>query len=125
MVAGHLGNVEAAREATDEGFRLAEQTGMVSARIEHAAIRGALESSLGDLEAAHRLLAPLPGELDRHGFAEPAIFRFHPDLIETLVASGEIAAAKEQLAELEGIAGAVPALVGGRRSGSLWRPAGC
>ena len=125
MVAGHLGDVEAAREATDEGFRLAEQTGMVSARIEHAAIRGGLEFSLGDLAAAHRLLAPLPGELERHGFAEPAIFRFHPDLIETLVASGEIAAAKEQLAELEGIAGTVPALVGGRGSGSVWRPARC
>ena len=108
VITAHLGDVKAAREATDEGLRLAEQVGMVSARIEHEGIRGGLELSLGDLDGAYRFLAPLPGRLDRHGFAEPAIFRFHPDLIETLVGRGEITEAKEQLAELEAIAERFP-----------------
>ncbi len=108
IVAAHLGNVDAAREATDEGFRLAEQTGMVPARFEHQAVRGSLELSLGAVDAARRLLAPLPGELRDHGFAEPARIRFHPDLIETLVACGEIVEAKERLVELEGIAERFP-----------------
>src|SRR5262249_6662406 len=108
VVAAHLGQVDAARAATDEGLSLAEQTGMVVARLDHLIARGALELSLADVEAARRFLAPLPGELRRYGFAEPAIFRFHPDLIETLVACGEIADAREQLAELEGIAERFP-----------------
>src|SRR5262249_32190384 len=113
VVAAHLGQVDAARAATDEGLRLAEQTGMVVARLDHLIARGALELSLADVEAARRFLAPLPGELRRYGFAEPAIFRFHPDLIETLVACGEIADARGQLAELEGIGDGCPRAVGG------------
>jgi DNA-binding CsgD family transcriptional regulator len=102
------GDVEAARNSTDEGMRLADSVGMVSARFEHQIVRGALELSLGDVDAAHSFLAPLPETLERHGFAEPAIFRFHPDLIETLVARGEIAGAEARLAELDAIKGRFP-----------------
>ena len=70
-VAALTGDVDAAREATEEGLRLAESTGMVSAWFGHQIIRGALELALGDVEAAHRLLAPLPAALERHGYAEP------------------------------------------------------
>jgi len=108
MVAAHLGNVDAAREATDEGFRLAELTGMVSARFEHSAVRGALELSLADVDAARLFLAPLPDDLRRHGFVESVHLRFHPDLIETLVFCGERVEAREQLGELEQIAERYP-----------------
>jgi DNA-binding CsgD family transcriptional regulator len=100
-VAARRGDVEDARKGTDEGLRLAEKTGMVSARFEHQVVRAGLELSLGESEVACRLLAPLPEELERHGFAEPIVFRFHPDLIEALVARGDTAAAGEQLAELQ------------------------
>ena len=101
LVEAHVGNDEAARDATDRGLALARSTGIVSAQIDHLAIRGALELSLGDLDAAHRFLAPLPAALARHGFGEPAVFRFHHDLIETLVARGDLVEARAQLVELD------------------------
>ena len=107
-VAALAGDVDAAREATEEGLRLAESTGMVSAWFGHQIIRGALELALGDVEAAYRFLAPVPAALERHGYAEPGIFRFHPDLIETLAACGRLGEASELMAELEGIAGRFP-----------------
>ena len=87
----------------------------------HQIIRGALELALGDVEAAHRFLAPLPAALERHGYAEPGIFRFHPDLIETLAACGRLGEAREQMAELEAHRRAVPALLGGSRSRAVPR----
>ncbi len=107
-VAALAGDVDAAREATEEGLRLAESTGMVSAWFGHQIIRGALELALGDVEAAYRFLAPVPAALERHGYAEPGIFRFHPDLIETLAACGRLGEARELMAELEAIAGRFP-----------------
>jgi DNA-binding CsgD family transcriptional regulator len=127
LVEAHRGNVQAAREAGEEGFRLAEMTGIVSARIDHQAVQGSLALSLGDLDAAHRFLASLPDDLERHGFAEPAVFRFHPDLVETLVARGEIAEAEEQLAVLEACGERLPsswALAGAARCRGLLHAAG-
>jgi DNA-binding CsgD family transcriptional regulator len=108
VLAAHRGEVELAREAIAEGLGLAEQTGMLSARVENEVALGGLELSLGDVDGAYRSLAPLPALLERHGFAEPAIFRFHPDLVETLVARGELAEAAERLVELEAIAERFP-----------------
>src|SRR5262249_26978254 len=41
-------------------------------------------------------------------YEEQGIFRFHPDLIETLAARGQLDEAAERLAELEAIAGRFP-----------------
>ena len=107
--------MQAAREAVEEGLRLAEQPGSSPRGSSIRLSEGSLELSLGDLDAAYRCLAPLPDDLERHGFAEPAIFRFHPDLIETLVARGETAEAEAQLAVLEAC---------GERLPSAWALAG-
>ena len=79
---------------------LALAVGVVPAHLEMLAIRGFLEYSLGDAREAHRFLGPLPAVAEA-GFGEPALFRFHGDAIETLLALGEHDAATALLAELE------------------------
>jgi len=101
LVDAHLGRVAETRAATDEGLPLALEVGVVPAHFEMLAIRGFLEHSLGDAEEAHRFLGPLPGAVAEAGFGEPALFRFHGDAVETLLALGEDEAAARLLAELE------------------------
>jgi DNA-binding CsgD family transcriptional regulator len=100
-VDAHLGRVADARAATDEGLPLALAVGVVPAHFELLATRGFLELSLGDVREAHRFLGPLPRAVAEAGFGEPALFRFHGDAIETLLALGEHDAATALLAELE------------------------
>jgi DNA-binding CsgD family transcriptional regulator len=101
LVDAHLGRVAETRAATDEGLPLALALGVVPAHLEMLAIRGFLEYSLGDAREAHRFLGPLPRAVAEAGFGEPALFGFHGDAIETLLALGEHDAATALLAELE------------------------
>lgn len=101
LVDAHLGRVAETRAATDEGLPLALQLGVLPAHLEMLAIRGFLEHSLGDAREADRFLGPLPRAAAEAGFGEPALFRFHGDAIETLLALGEHDAATALLAELE------------------------
>jgi DNA-binding CsgD family transcriptional regulator len=100
-VDAYLGHVAETRAATDEGLPLALAIGVVPAHLEMLAIRGFLEYSLGEVREAHRFLGPLPRAVAEAGFGEPALFRFHGDAIETLLAVGEHDAAAALLAELE------------------------
>ncbi len=72
---------------------------------------GSSNYSLGDAREAHRFLGPLPRAVADAGFGEPALFRFHGDAIETLLALGEHDAATALLAELEEQA---------RATGGMW-----
>jgi hypothetical protein len=72
LVDAHLGRVEAAREATDEGMSLALRLGVVPAYLELRAARGFLELSLASYEEAHRFLDPLREDVAKAGFGEPA-----------------------------------------------------
>ena len=101
LVDAHLGRVAETRATTDEGLPLALALGVLPAHMEMLAIRGFLEYSLGDAREAHRFLGPLPRAVADAGFGEPALFRFHGDAIETLLALGEHDAATALLAELE------------------------
>jgi DNA-binding CsgD family transcriptional regulator len=111
LVDAHLGRVAETRAATDEGLPLALAVGVVPAHLEMLAIRGFLELSLGDAREAHRFLGPLPRAVADAGFGDPALFRFHGDAIETLLALGEHEAATALLAELEEQA---------RATGGMW-----
>jgi DNA-binding CsgD family transcriptional regulator len=111
LVDAHLGRVAETRATTDEGLPLALALGVLPAHMEMLAIRGFLEYSLGDAREAHRFLGPLPRAVADAGFGEPALFRFHGDAIETLLALGEHAAATALLAELEEQA---------RATGGMW-----
>ena len=101
LVDAHLGRVEAARKATDEGMSLALRLGVVPAHLELRAARGFLELSLARYEEAHRFLDPLREDVAKAGFREPALFRFHGDAIETLVALGKLEEAAPLQSELE------------------------
>src|SRR5262249_37731353 len=101
LVDAYLGRVAEARAATDEGLPLALAVGVVPAHLEMLAIRGFLERSLGDAREAHRFLGPLPRAVAEAGYGEPALFRFHGDAIETLLALGEHDAAKALLGAME------------------------
>jgi DNA-binding CsgD family transcriptional regulator len=101
LVDAHLGRIEAAREATDEGIPLAKQLGSFPAYLELHAARGFLELSLGNHEEAHAYLAPLLDEAAKAGYFEPSLFRFHGDLIETLVSLGKGQEAASLIIELE------------------------
>jgi DNA-binding CsgD family transcriptional regulator len=101
LVAAHLGRVEAARAATDEGMPLALRMGVIVAYLELRAVRGFLELSLGKFADAHRFLAPVTEDVAKAGFGEPALFRFHGDAIEALVALGELEQAERLVDELE------------------------
>jgi DNA-binding CsgD family transcriptional regulator len=63
---------------------------------------------VGDVDAAHRFLAPLPALMEALGFLELVVFRFHADLIEVLAARGETHEAAARLVELEGCAERFP-----------------
>src|SRR6266508_2987810 len=101
LVDAHLGRVAETRAATDEGLARALAVGAVPAHLEMLGVRGFLEYSLGEAREAHRFLGPLPRAVAEAGFGEPALFRFHGDAIETLLALGEHDAAAALLAELE------------------------
>ncbi len=101
LVDAHLGRVEAAREASDEGMTLALRLGVVPAYLELRAARGFLELSLASYEEAHRFLGTLREDVAKAGFGEPALFRFHGDATEALVALGKLDEAASLLGELE------------------------
>jgi DNA-binding CsgD family transcriptional regulator len=101
LVDAHLGRVEEARAETEEGMAVSLRVGVMPAYFELLAIRGFLELSLGSPAEAHRFLGPLPQAVREAGFGEPALFRFHGDAIETLLALGQTDEAAALLAELE------------------------
>ena len=111
LVDAHLGRVAEARAATDEALPLALELGVAPAHLELLGIRGFLEHSLGDASEAQRFLGPLPRAVAEAGFGEPALFRFHGDAIETLLALGHHEAAAALLTELE---------EQGRATGRVW-----
>ena len=110
LVVAHVGRVDDARGDRRRAAARA-RSGRRPAHLEMLAIRGFLEHSLGDAREAHRFLGPLPHAVADAGFGEPALFRFHGDAIETLLALGDPDAAATLLDELDGQA---------RATGRVW-----
>ena len=71
------------------------------AQLELLAVKGFLELSLGRAEDAHVTLVSLAAQADAAGFAQPAVQRFHPDLIEAAIAVGELESAHRHHNELK------------------------
>ena len=67
----HLGRVAEARSAAAESLELALATKSENARLDCRAVLGFIELSVGDLEAAARVLVPLPSEALEHGYRCP------------------------------------------------------
>ena len=88
LVDAHLGLVEPARAAIEEGLAIAEAVGVLPAILELLAVRGFLELSLGNAAEADSTLAQLAEAAERAGYREPALFRFHGDAIEAKITLG-------------------------------------
>lgn len=100
-VDAHQGNVERARRLADDGIAAAErQRDGWSAWLFHRPL-GQLELSLGEPRAAARHLGRVAQLATDFEIVEPNSFRVHGDLVEALVASGQLAEAREVLADFE------------------------
>jgi DNA-binding CsgD family transcriptional regulator len=101
LVDAHLGRVSAAREAAEEGLRVARVSGAVAPLTQLTATLGFLELSLGDPVAAHGQLGPLAELIASVGVAEPGVVRFMPNAIEALIGLGEFEEASRLLAPFD------------------------
>jgi DNA-binding CsgD family transcriptional regulator len=101
LAQAHLGDADAAVKAIAEGLRLSRRMEVVPAQLELLAVEGFLELSLGHVEDAYITLESLAAQADAAGFAQPAVQRFHPDLIEAAIAVGELESAHRHHTELK------------------------
>ena len=97
LIEGHLGRVESARTAAEEGLQLAERSGLVQASGFNLSALAFLELSLENPNEAHTILWPLAEGALEAGIREPSILRFIPDEIESLIAIGETDVARSLL----------------------------
>jgi DNA-binding CsgD family transcriptional regulator len=101
LVSALRGDVVTARAVGARGLRLAERDGSLLVRAQISAALGLLELSLGDGETAHSHLEKTARLVAGMRLGEPGVVPFVPDLVETLVAIGEVEAAEAATAELE------------------------
>ena len=97
LIEAHRGQEHAARTAAEEGLELARKSGLKQAGQFNLSALGFLELSLGNAEAADRLLRPLAEGVLGAGIGEPGMLRFLPDEIEVLIALGEAEKARSLL----------------------------
>jgi DNA-binding CsgD family transcriptional regulator len=101
LAEAHLGDVGRARLDATEGLAVAERHGDLFHVITNRSVLGFIEVSLGDFEAAHAFLEPLPSLLDSRAIVEPGIHPFVPDAVETLIGIGDLNRAREVLEPYE------------------------
>jgi DNA-binding CsgD family transcriptional regulator len=101
LVDAHLGRVETARAAAEQGSTLADGMGDETFRIMNEWVLGFLELSLGNPAVAHARLSPLVGALHTMGVGEPALFPVLPDEIEALIGLDELDQAEPLIEELD------------------------
>ena len=101
LVLAHLGRQAEARDAADEGVRLATETGATFGTMLGVSALGFLELSVGNAAEADRHLGPLVEEMEAAGIGEPGAVRFVPDEIEALIILGRLEKAETLLARLE------------------------
>ena len=102
IVDAHRGDTDAARDAATEGLGLAEALGSVLLQILHLSVLGFLELFEENPDESLRHLDRAAELTERMGVEEPALFRFDPDLVEALVAAGNLGRAAEVLERFEG-----------------------
>src|SRR5262249_31215031 len=101
LVDAHLGRVEATRDVAGRGIALSEHCGDEVFRLQHVAVLGFLELSLGDAAAADGILRPLAARLAASGWREPSIYGELPNAIEALVELAELGEARRLLTDLQ------------------------
>lgn len=96
----HLGRVEDARNTAEEGLLIAERTDLFHSKIEHQAVLGFLEFSLGDAAAADRTFRPLLTQLTTLGWGISLHFP-SGDALEAVLAVGELEQARKLVDQFE------------------------
>jgi DNA-binding CsgD family transcriptional regulator len=104
LTAALLGEVDAAREAAEEGSRECRRVGYKLFEIRNQRVLGFLAVSQGDFARAASILEPLPGSLADLGYGDVNLLQVLPDAMEALVGAGKLQAAQDQLDRLEEIA---------------------
>lgn len=100
IVDAHLGRIDAARASAERILGLDTHVAADGTMRGHMVL-GFLALSLDDMEEAEKQLGAVAAILDRRGECEPARFRIHPDLLEAVIARGELHRATEMLDRLD------------------------
>ena len=122
LVDAHLGRVESARENAEAGLLASTEWGDLRWCLLCEEVLGFVELSVGDAAAAVERLSMLPGRERRLGTREPALLVYAPNLVEALVLTGDLEAARAAHSELMEIAPALGrpwAIANGLRCGGL------
>ena len=86
----HLGRVERARAAGEEGLAVALKAAFAAGVVANLGALGFLDLSLGDLAGAHGRLEKVTALIAASGLVEPSPVRVLPDAIEALVGLGRL-----------------------------------
>src|SRR5882757_6364561 len=90
MLLAHVGHLDDARTAADEGLALATDLDDPWVAALHLSVLGFVALSRDDAAEADRHLAQADELAERMGLAEPARHRFHGDQVEAAVAVGDL-----------------------------------
>jgi DNA-binding CsgD family transcriptional regulator len=101
LVDAHLGRVEAARAAAEQGSAMARASHNRNWWLCHQYVLGFLALSLEDAKVAHAHLGPLVEVLAAMGVREPSVYPVLPNDAEALVALGRLDQAGAILEELD------------------------
>ncbi len=99
LVDAHLGRVERARATVATRLEVMEDDAVAVPL--YLRVLGFLALSLGDASGAVEHLSRTVEIAESFGIREPAVFRVHADLIEALIANGELERAEAVLGQLE------------------------
>jgi DNA-binding CsgD family transcriptional regulator len=92
-----MGDIDGARSDLADARALIETTGFMQGIPWLLASEGLLELTLGDAEAAERVMAPLVALVEASGVREPMQVYYVPDALEALTCLGELARAEALL----------------------------
>ena len=102
LVDAHLGRVDAARAAAEEGVSVATTAQDPQMLMVVSGVLGFAELTAGDLARAGASLSRAADLADRNGLAEPSAWRFHANHIEAVIGLGDLDRAERLLGQLDG-----------------------
>ncbi|MCU1400961.1 MAG: putative transcriptional regulator [Acidimicrobiales bacterium] len=127
FVASHLGRLDEAARAADEILRWAMEQGDTWLEMSATTILGFVAFSRGDNAGARSWFERWSTSCDSLGIVDPGVSRYHGDLIEALIASGDVEEAARRTDDLvhrAERAGRISALVVAARCRALLAAAG-
>jgi DNA-binding CsgD family transcriptional regulator len=101
LIDAHLGRLDAARAEAAEGLSAATAAGDDWAVMMLHGVMGFAELSAGNRGAADASLSAAAALADRIGLAEPAVWRFHANHVESVIGLGDLDRAEALLTRLE------------------------